>query len=76
MRVIRIHIYTKGSTFQIWPERLLTWEDINLARKTVTGTVDIDANCIGAIHLYSSEEDYYSSRVFDNPARIVAEEEA
>jgi hypothetical protein len=73
MKVIRIH--TKGGTFQIWPERLLTWEDIGLARKTVTSTVDIDINYIGAIHLYSSEEDYYSGRVFDNPVRIAAEED-
>jgi hypothetical protein len=73
MRVIRVHFYTKGGAFQIWPNRLLTWQDIDLARKIATSIVDIDANSIKAIHLYSSEEDYYSGRVFDNPVAVVEE---
>jgi len=82
MRVIRIHVYTKGGTFQIWPEELLIGEptaklfprdDAALAREIVSSTVDINANCIRAIDLYNSEEDYYIRE--DSGNRVIAAEE-
>jgi hypothetical protein len=39
-------------------EKLFPKDDTELAREIVSSTVDIDANCIRTIDLYSSEEDY------------------
>jgi hypothetical protein len=83
MRIIRIRIYKKGGTLQIWPEKLLIDEptdklfprddDADLAREIVSSTVDIDTNCIRAIDFYSSEEDRYVYE--DSGNRVVAAEE-